>query len=82
MPYLEGLRAVSAEPNLSIARSKILARAFNPRPLQALHRISGFAVLRRLADRSLAEVFQFVAYMWASPGRKSAKQAENCVAVL
>jgi hypothetical protein len=76
----KALRAVSAAPNLSIVRSKILARAFNPRPPQALHQILALADSRRLADRSLAEVFQFVAYGRAGP--ESAKQAENRVAVL
>jgi hypothetical protein len=33
MPYLEGLRAVSAAPNLSIARSTILALTRTCRPV-------------------------------------------------
>ena len=38
MPYLEGLRAVNAAPDLS-SRSKILAPAFSPPPLRELRRL-------------------------------------------
>jgi hypothetical protein len=51
-------------------------------PPQALHRISGLADSRRLAERSLAQVFQFVAYRRTMPNRKARKRLNNLVAVL